>query len=258
MIPLRDQEVIRERFRTELAGRVRIDYFTQRVSPLYVPGRQDCVMCEQTKTLLEELGALSDRVSLAVHELSEAKQQAAELGVDRVPGIVLRGQANRSLRYFGIPSGSVFPDFIETIIEASGTAPALQPETLKQLRKLKTDVRVQVLVAPTCPYCPAEMRTAYRLALQSPRVKVEVTEITEFPQMAQRFAVRAVPTTVIDDQVVLTGALDEATLLQVIMRAAEGRTIQAGEAKTGPATVLQQPQQQGPVPSPGSGLILPR
>ncbi len=55
MIPLRDQEILRERFQRELTSRVRIDYFTQRRSPLYVAGREACAYCEETRTLLEEM-----------------------------------------------------------------------------------------------------------------------------------------------------------------------------------------------------------
>ncbi len=149
MIPLRDQAVLRERFAESLTGRVRIDYFTQRKSLLYVPGRQDCAHCEETKTLLEELASLSERIALTIHELSDSPQEAAALGVDRVPGIVIRGQANRPLRFFGIPSGSEFPGFIESLVDASRGSVELKPETVKQLRKVKSDVHVQVFVTPT-------------------------------------------------------------------------------------------------------------
>lgn len=255
MIPLRDQEAIRERFGRDLHSRVRIDYFTQRPSPLYVPGRQECLYCEDVRTLLEELASLSERISLTVHELSEAEAQAKELGVDRVPGIVIRGAANRPVRFFGFPAGNEFPGFVELIIEAAQTSPPLSAATLKQLRKLKTDVRLQVFVTPTCPYCPALARTALRLGLASARVKAEVIEAGEFPSLAQRFGVRAVPTTVIDEKVVLPGAMDEATLLQQVFRAVEGKPLPPGTA--GSATALARPEAAAHTSAAGR-LILPR
>jgi glutaredoxin-like protein len=254
VIPLKDQDVLRERFQSELTGRVRIDYFSQRRSALYIPGRQECVYCEDVKTLLEELAHLSDKISLTVHELSEAREEAARLGVDKVPGIVIRGQANRPVRFFGIPSGNEFPGFVETLIDASRGAVGLSPETLKQLRKVKSQVHVQVFVTPTCPYCPALARTAQELALASPKARVDVVEASEFPALTQRYGIRGVPTTVIDDSIIQVGAMDEAGLVQLLLRAVEGKPLRAGGAP-GAQSSLTSPQAGR---SPASSLIIPR
>ncbi len=88
MIPLREQDYIRDRFAQDLKGKVKIDYFTQKASALYVPGREECPQCEETRTLLEELAALHTNVSLTVHELADEPEQAQKLGIDKVPGIV--------------------------------------------------------------------------------------------------------------------------------------------------------------------------
>ena len=41
MIPLRDQEYLRARFARDMVGAVRIDYFTQRKLPIFIPGREE-------------------------------------------------------------------------------------------------------------------------------------------------------------------------------------------------------------------------
>ena len=253
MIPLREQDYIRDRFEKELAGRVKIDYFTQRTSQLIVPGREQCVYCEDTKHMLEEVAALSDKVSLTVHELSEAPDEARKFGVDKVPGIVVRGSANRALRFFGIPGGNEFPNFIETVIEASKQQVQLAPETAKQLKKLKDDISIAVYVTPTCPHCPAVVRAAFRLALASPRVSAAAVEIGEFPRIAQQLNLRAVPLTVINDRIAVAGALDEAGLLEHVLKAAEGAAA-SGPAVSGGATT-ETATAAGP--SPASGLVLP-
>jgi glutaredoxin-like protein len=259
MIPLRDQEALRLRFQRDLASRVRLDLFTQRRSTIYVPGREECLYCDEAQTLLEELASLSGRISLSVHQLSQAAPLAKELGVDKVPGIVIRGQANRPLRFFGLPSGGQFAGFVEAIIEAARGSVDLAAESIKQLRKLKTDVRLQVFVTPACAYSPPVARIAFKLGLQSVRVKADVIEIAEFPSIIERHALRATPTTLIGESLALLGAIDEATLVRSIMRVAEGRP-QAGEAKPGAATPLVTPgQQQQPASvTTGSGLIIPR
>ncbi len=253
MIPLREQEYIKERFARELAGKVRIDYFTQKPSALYVPGREECAQCEDVRVMLEELAALSDKVSLTVHEFRDAQEEAQKLGVDKVPGIVLRGPANRALRFFGIPGGNEFPNFVETAIEASKQQVEVGPEAAKQLKKLKDDVSVAVYVTPTCPYCPGVVRAAYRLALTSAHVKASAVEIGEFPRLAQQLGVRAVPLTVLKGKSAIAGALDEAALAEAIVKAAGGGDVSGPEARCGATS-----QAAAAGPSPASRLVLPR
>ena len=52
MIPLRDQELLRTRFKTDLPNRVRLDYFTQKPSPIIIPGRQECQFCKEVQTVV--------------------------------------------------------------------------------------------------------------------------------------------------------------------------------------------------------------
>jgi alkyl hydroperoxide reductase subunit AhpF len=149
VIPLREQEYIKDKFAQELVGPVRFDYFTQRASPLYVPGREECVYCEDVRQLLEELAALSTKIKLTVHEFREAREAAARLGVDKIPGLVIRGPTNRPIKFYGIPSGHEFPGLIDDIVDASRGKADLAPETARRLKKLKQDIAIQVLVTPT-------------------------------------------------------------------------------------------------------------
>ncbi len=149
MIPLREQEYIKEAFARELVGPVRIDYFTQRASALYVPGREECAYCEDVRQMLEELAALNDKIKLTVHEFRDAREAASRLGVDKIPGIVIRGPANRAIKFYGMPTGHEFPGLIDNIVDASRGKVDLAPETVRRLKKLKQDVSIQVLVTPT-------------------------------------------------------------------------------------------------------------
>lgn len=253
MIPLREQEYIRERFEQHLEGRVKIDYFTQRASSLYVSGREECPACDDTGKLLEELAALSDKITLTVHEYRDASGEAAKLRVDKVPGIALRGPANRSLRFFGIPGGNEFPNFIETIIEISKQQSALGAVATKQLKRLKDNVSLTVYVTPTCPHCPGVVRAAYRLGLASAHVLASAVEVSEFPRLGEQLGIRAVPFTVIGDKAAVAGALDEAALVEQVLKVAEGRAL--GVPAQGGTTPIAGSPSDAPEPS---GLILPR
>ena len=253
MIPLRDQEYISQLFTRELEGRVKIDYFTQRASQIFVPGREECATCEDARKLLEELASLSEKITLTIRELAEEPDEAKKLKIDKVPGIVVRGPANRPLRFFGVPGGNEFSNFVETIIAASKTKVELGVETAKQLKRLKDKVSVAVYVTPACPYCPQVVRAAYRLALASAHVEASAVEISEFPRLGQQLNVRAVPLTVLNNQTAIPGAMDEAALLAAILKVAEGR-VAAAPGNAGATTVAAAPE----AAPPASGLILPR
>lgn len=254
MIPLRDQKYLRERFARELTGGVRIDFFTQRRLPIHIPGREECPYCEETQQLLKELAALSDKIRLTVREFAESTQEAARLGVDRVPGIVVRGALNRPIRFFGIPGGQQFPAFVEDIVEASRGKVELATETSRQLRRLKSDITLEVFVTLACPACPAMARLAHKMALESPRVSANVVEVLEFPRLIERYRLTAVPVTVIGGRVALLGAMSEQTLMAHMLQFAQGKTIQPAAGALGPTSPLEpRPQERRE-----SGLILPR
>lgn len=262
MIPLRDQELLKLRFKDQLTSRIRIDFFGQKPTNVIIPGRVECALCPEIQTLLEEVASLNDRISLSLHFIEDSEELARTLGVDMIPAVVVRGQNNRPIRYFGIPSGTMFPGFIDTLIDASRGTVDLEPATMRQLKKLKTDLNLQVLVTTQCGYSPTMARTAIKFALQSNRVKTDIIEIGEFPAIVQRLNLRAVPLTVFEGKLAFPGVMPEETLLHVGLSVLEGKPL-SGELKTGPFTPIsfQQPQQQQqrqPTTRTASGLILPR
>ena len=257
MIPLRDQALIGQRFQRDLHSRVRIDFFTRRKLSLLVPGREDCPYCDDVETMLRELAGLSDRIALSVHDLEAAGAIAKGLAVDKAPATVIRGQTNRPVRFFGLPTGSQFVGFIETLLDAARGAVELAPAVARQLRKLRSEVRVQVFVSPTCPYSPLTARAALRFGLANPKLRVDVLEAAEFPALCQRYAIRAVPVTVIDERVVVRGALDEAGLLRFLFQVVEGHQVTVDLGRQGPTTPL--PEATGPArPTSSGGIVLPR
>jgi glutaredoxin-like protein len=261
VIPLKDQEALKQRFSRDLLSRVRIDFFSQKPSPIFIAGRAECVTCEDVRKLMREIAGLTDKVSLSTFDIETDKDWAQQLGVDRVPAIVLRGAANRAIRYFGTPVGTPFLAFIEMLVTSSKGGNPVKPETLKLLKKLRDPVDVKVFVQPSCPYSAATALVAANLALSSSKVELQIIEVNEFPQLAQRNMVAMTPLTVLNNEYALPGLLEETALATDIGAASEGKEPKAGgdPTKVTPVQRLDQPQaqQSGPRYSPG-GLILPR
>ncbi|MBI4302027.1 MAG: thioredoxin family protein [Chloroflexi bacterium] len=148
LISPRDAQRIKETLDKELENEVNILYFTQRESPLLVPG-QECLYCRETRELLEEVSALSDKIRLQVYDFVADKEVVAEHAIDKIPAFIIKGAQAGEARYFGIPSGYEFATLVEGIIEASKETTDLSPATKEDLQKIDQDVHIQVFVTPT-------------------------------------------------------------------------------------------------------------
>jgi len=149
LISDKDQEKIRTHFDENLSGDVEIVMFTERESPIIIPGRQPCETCEQTEELLQEVASLSDKLNLTVHEISSSRDEAVSLGIDRVPSFVVKGASKGQVRFFGIPSGYEFSALLADLVDVSRGTTDLSDETREYLSTLTEDVNIKVFTTPT-------------------------------------------------------------------------------------------------------------
>ena len=63
------------------------------------------------------------------------------------------------------------------------------------------------------------MKLAHEIALENENVIADMVEVTEFPDLARRYAVRGVPKTVVNDRVEIMGALPENEFVQQVLKA---------------------------------------
>jgi len=223
-----DREALRRRFERDLVGDVELTLFTSSPSGLTIPG-MDCETCEATQRLLEEVAALDPRIHLRVTSLLTDAEEARALDVHRVPAILFGTDGGARIRYYGIPSGLEFAVLVEGIVAQSRQDSGLQPSSRKALAALPRDVRLLVFVTPTCPYCPRVARLAHAMAQESPKIRAEVIEVVEFPDLAERYGVRGVPKVVVDDRWSFEGARGEEEFVRYVLTAA-----QAGHSSTVP------------------------
>jgi len=219
---LTDDEAARlhELFDRDLTGDVTLVHFTQDTSPQAVPGAVPCPSCADTAALLAELAAASDHLSLEIHEIDAEPDLAREHGIDKVPATEIVGAGARgAVRLLGLPGGYEFATLIEDVIDVGAARDDLSDHAHAVLDALTRDVHLQVFVTPTCPHCPAAARTAHQLAMASPRVTADVIVVTDFPQLAERYEVLAVPKVVIDDTVSFEGARPEGEFLEFLEQA---------------------------------------
>jgi glutaredoxin-like protein len=196
------------------------------VQVLFFGARENCDYCKETRQLLEEVTALSDKIELSVYDMQDNADVAQQFNVTNAPGIVVAAKdnaevTNLGIQFSGIPSGHEFSTFINDILMVSKRDSGLDPKTREFLKSLDKPLRLQVFVTPTCPYCPRAVLLAHQMAMENPQMIIaEGVEATEFPELANRFNVRGVPQTVINSGAgMVVGAVPEQNLLAEIMRA---------------------------------------
>jgi|SRR5579884_1369715 len=145
----RDADKVREIFAQRLEGEVTITCFTQGESVLIIPG-QECETCRSTRELVEEVVALApDKLHLQVKDFIRDKELARQMGVERIPAVVLEGAAEGKVRFYGIPAGYEFSTLIQSLIDVSTGSPELEDATTEALARITRDLHIQVFVTPT-------------------------------------------------------------------------------------------------------------
>ncbi len=208
-----DKKQIREMFNARMKEPVNIEFFT---------GSSGCEYCTDTLMILKEVAELDDRITLNVYEKENSEHQLAfsKFAIDKVPALTItKNGEDFRFRYFGIPSGYEFSTLLEDIMMVSSDITELSQDTISKISNLKDDIFIYIFITPTCPYCPRAAILSHKLAFTSPRIKAHVIESIEFPTLADKYGVSAVPKIVANDKVQFEGALPEEDFVGRILEA---------------------------------------
>ena len=179
-----------------------------------------CLTCTQTKDILEMLAELAPEGMFVVetYYTEDNPPEMEKYGVKLFPTIILHGDKEHNVVFTGIPSG--YGTIVEDILDISARKVTLKKENLEKISKIDKPIKIQVFVTPTCPYCPAAVRMAHKLAMANLNIYGEMIEATEFPELSQKFYVMGVPKTVINDGAVqFEGAYPEDDFVDKVMEA---------------------------------------
>jgi len=204
-----DQEKLRESF-AEMTRPVRLLFFTQALG---------CETCVQARQILDELPALSDKITIQEVNLILEADTAAAYGIDRAPAIAVTYEENGAaadtrIRFLGAPAGYEFISLVQAVRLAGGVAAQLSDASRQRLAAVDKPVTMHVFTTPTCPHCPRAVSLAHEMAMASPLITAYAVETTEFPDLARRYRVNGVPKTVVDDDVEILGALPESAFVE--------------------------------------------
>lgn len=206
-----DKKYLIEEFEKNVKNPVKLIHFTSE--------DKNCMYCKESIEILKEVEELNDNISLYLYDFDKDKDVVEKYGIERYPATVIEGERDYGIKFYGIPAGYEFSSLIEDIADVGRKSTDLKEETRQKLKEIKTDVHLKIFVTPSCPYCPHAVRTAHKFAIENEKIKSDMIEANEYPELSQSYNVYAVPRIVINDDGYFEGALPEDQFLVNVLNA---------------------------------------
>lgn len=210
LIQPKEREFIAKEFSQKLVNDVKIVVFTQEIQ---------CSFCRDTVEVAQELASISPKIKVEVYDFVKDQMKVKEYRIDKIPAMAIVGAKDYGVRFYGVPAGYEFTSLIGSITDVSRGESGLSQKTKDLLRTIDQSVHIQVFVTPTCPFCPAVVRLAHRLAIESDMIWADMIEANEFVPLTQKYGVMGIPKIVVNEKIEVGGAVSEDLLVGHIMHA---------------------------------------
>lgn len=170
------------------------------------PGENDAYNDFMLK-FVRDLDRLSDKIIL--HEFHLDMPEAEARGVDFSPTLLVEPDTFR-IAYRGAMLGEEGRSFMQILLHISLRNSGLQPLSRELLKELQEERNIKVFVNPSCPYCPGQVLNAFRMAVERPDlISAVCIDTAQDPATADEYDVGSVPHTVVNENFVSLGLLQE-------------------------------------------------
>jgi alkyl hydroperoxide reductase subunit AhpF len=155
IIAEKDRSTVRDLLARELVDDVELLFFTYGRSGRAFPGGQVGETGEETRELLEELAALSDRLHLTTHDVGADQTTPTLYNVTAVPTVIVRRVTDQNretpanVRFLGLPGGYEFSTLLADVLDVSKGRTDLSAEARGIVKAIDKPVHIQVFVTPT-------------------------------------------------------------------------------------------------------------
>ncbi len=134
-----DEQAVTREFE-KLAGPVTLTVFASELGP---------DNNAQAVSLIKEVAALSEKITVKVMNPHIERDEAAAYGVSDTPAVAVEGAKDYGIRFLGVPAGYEFSNLIDSIVAVSTGEAQLTEETKAALAGLTEDVTIKVFATPT-------------------------------------------------------------------------------------------------------------
>lgn len=204
------KKILRDTFK-ELKEEVPIEVFTKK-------GLND-IFNDIAVDLVKAIAELTDKIKPHFYTIGD--EFSGSRNVHRSP-TVLVAPDRYAIRYTGAPVGEEGRSFIMVLLMASTGRTFISDDSRQRLKRLKEKREVKVFVSPTCPYCPQQVLYAASSAIErKDLVSVEIIEIYENRDLAEKYAAMSVPKTFVGETLIAPGLQPEEYFIESIIEGSQ-------------------------------------
>ena len=208
-----NRRILKEEYWSKLDSNVKLIYFNS--------NDPTCQYCDLVRQILDEISdpELTDKLEVVEYNFETETEIRKRLGILKAPATLIQGRNKGLIKYYGVPAGTEFPAFLETIVHVSTGDIHLPENVIEEVEALEDPVNIKVFVTTSCPYCPRMVHTSYMFAMVNRRIEAEAWELSGFPDVASQYGVYAVPKVVVNEKVEWEGAVPPEYLMRKIKEA---------------------------------------
>ena len=131
-------------------------------------------------------------------------EESTEAILPGKPSLTLAGGLPGNIHYVAAPEGHEFEPFLNAMKWLGHPGDAPDPD-LQKLNSLTGPNQIMVLMADACTYCPHVVQSVLAMAVHQPLITAVIVDAIQFGDLAERFKVKSVPTTIINDNRTVLG-----------------------------------------------------
>jgi glutaredoxin-like protein len=132
----------------EIQIKERLAEVTQDVKIILFSQSLNCETCPEMERMIRALAGLSDQLKLEEYNPFIDREKAEKYGIERVPALVLEGDRDYGIRFFGIPGGYEFASLLEDIVSIGKRQSGLSDASRLKIQALTEPLNLKVFVTP--------------------------------------------------------------------------------------------------------------
>ena len=151
---------------------------------------------------------------LVANGLSLASQAPANRESFTGPFLAFSSEGESPRHYYrALPTGKEWEPFLDLVKALTSGKVSLSSDSLKILRDLNEPHLIQVLMTASCPFCAQMVGLINQLAAASPLITSWIVDVELFPEWVRQYQIKAVPATILGDEIFLSGVIQEKELV---------------------------------------------
>ncbi|AWW75843.1 alkyl hydroperoxide reductase subunit F [Erythrobacter sp. KY5] len=176
----------------------------------------------QTRELLSEIAELHEMVTASFDGTHERK-----------PSFIIRraSDANKWVRFAGLPMGHEFTSLVLALLWAGGHPPKVDADLIEQVRALEGDYEFEMFFSLSCHNCPDVVQALTLMALENTHITATLIEGGTFQDEVEERGVLAVPATFLNGESFFNGKMELAEILSKLDSGADAKAAEKLSAK---------------------------